>query len=606
MHCALTTAMNANLPGNFRWLNLSQALGSFMDNLFKMLTVFYLSGGLGMPLEKTLALATVLLVVPFILFSNLAGSLVDRYSKTTLFRIVKGAELALLSLSFPAYYSGRAWPMLGVLVLLATQSAFFGPLKRGIIPEVVPARAVADANGRLSSASYLGIIAGMVLPSFLLVTVGMSYPGVLAFAACVSVVGLAASFGIPPTAAKNRPLRVSPRIVTDTFRVFRELRSRPLLLQAALGSVAFSGLAALFQQVVVLYAGADMGLDVRKSGFLFLYVAGGIAAGARLAGLYGRRATDPGCVPAGALLLAVGLLVLPFVASAWVCNALLCLVGVGGGLCLVPLNTYLQTAPPPDRRGEVLGASETASFAAIILSAGLVAMAGGRAGLSPRALLLATALLAVLCVVWAFRVLPDAALRFAVARLVNAVYRIDVEGLDNLPLTGGALIAINHTAYSDPPIIQSLLPRRMHFVMSRAIFADWKLFRPIFRLSGAILIHKDDGPRALVKAFSGIRSFLREGEAVAIFPEGELSRNGAIAPFKAGMERMLRGVDAPIIPVYIGNLWGSVFSYASGKPGLRLPRHPFSRRRVPVRIGKPLPPGSSASDVRAAVVALSQ
>ena len=138
--------MKTHVPSNFIWLNITQAIGSFMDNLFKMLTVFYLADALGLPLERTLAISTVLLVVPFIILSNLAGALADRYSKTKLIHIVKWAELALIALSFPAYFSGRAWPMLTVLTLLACQSAFFGPLKRGIIPETVPPEAVAEAN----------------------------------------------------------------------------------------------------------------------------------------------------------------------------------------------------------------------------------------------------------------------------------------------------------------------------------------------------------------------------------------------------------------------------------------------------------------------------
>ncbi len=169
--------MKTNVPSNFIWLNITQAIGSFMDNLFKMLTVFYLADALGLPLERTLAISTVLLVVPFIILSNLAGALADRYSKTKLIHIVKWAELALIALSFPAYFSGRAWPMLTVLTLLACQSAFFGPLKRGIIPEIVPSEAIAEANGLLSATSYLGIIAGMVLPSVLCARLDVPYWG---------------------------------------------------------------------------------------------------------------------------------------------------------------------------------------------------------------------------------------------------------------------------------------------------------------------------------------------------------------------------------------------------------------------------------------------
>ena len=256
--------MKTNVPSNFIWLNLTQAIGSFMDNLFKMLTVFYLADTLGLPLERTLAMATVLLVVPFIFLSNLAGALADRYSKTKLIRIVKWAELALLALSFPAYFSGRAWPMLTVLTLLACPSAFFGPLKRGIIPEIVPAEAVAEANGLLSATSYIGIIAGMVLPSILCARFGMPYWGVLALASAVSAVGIAASYGIPATAPQRRPMRPSWRIVTDTASVFRAVRPRRMLFQAALGAAAFSGLAALFQQALMIFARNELGMTVKE------------------------------------------------------------------------------------------------------------------------------------------------------------------------------------------------------------------------------------------------------------------------------------------------------------------------------------------------------
>ena len=265
--------MKTHVPSNFIWLNITQAIGSFMDNLFKMLTVFYLADALGLPLERTLAISTVLLVVPFIFLSNLAGALADRYSKTKLIHIVKWAELALIALSFPAYFSGRAWPMLTVLTLLACQSAFFGPLKRGIIPEIVPEEAVAEANGLLSATSYIGIIVGMVLPSVLCARFGMPYWGVLALASVVSAVGIAASYGIPATAPQRRPMRPSWRVVTDTVSVFRAVRPRRMLFQAALGAAAFSGLAALFQQALVIFARNELGMTIKEAGFPFFFVA---------------------------------------------------------------------------------------------------------------------------------------------------------------------------------------------------------------------------------------------------------------------------------------------------------------------------------------------
>ena len=595
--------MKTNVPSNFIWLNITQAIGSFMYNLFKMLTVFYLADTLGLPLERTLALSTVLLVVPFIFLSNLAGAMADRYSKTTLIHIVKWAELALIALSFPAYFSGRAWPMLTVLTLLACQSAFFGPLKRGIIPEIVPAKAVAEANGLLSATSYIGIIVGMVLPSILCARLGVPYWGVLALAAMISAIGIAASYGIPATTPQRRPVRPSWRIVTDTVSVFRAVHPHRMLFQAALGAAAFSGLAALFQQVLVIFARNELGMTIKEAGFPFFFVAAGIIAGSWLAGRYGRNTLDAGCVPAGALAMTLGLVAIPLTSSRIVFDTALVVAGIGGGLCLVPLNTYLQTGSEADRRGEILGASETASFFAIVLSSGLVALLGDLIGLSAQGLVVATALLVALSFVWALVVLPVDAFRFVLSRLTRLFYDVHVEGLENIPGQGGALLAMNHTAFVDAPIVQSVVARSMRFVMSREVFSTWKWCRPVFRLVRAIQIHTTDNAKALIRSINAARDALRGGELLAIYPEGELTPTGRIEEFRHGFEKMVKGTNAPIVPIYIGNLWGSIFSHAGGKPGLRLPRH-LRPRRVTIRIGRPLPATATAQDVREAVLAL--
>ena len=154
-----------------------------------------------------------------------------------------------------------------------------------------------------------------------------------------------------------------------------------MLFQAALGAAAFSGLAALFQQVLVIFARNELGMTIKEAGFPFFFVAAGIVAGSWLAGRYGRNTLDAGCVPAGALAMTLGLVAIPLASSRIVFDAALVVAGIGGGLCLVPLNTYLQTGSDADRRGEILGASETASFFAIVLSSGLVALLGDLIGL---------------------------------------------------------------------------------------------------------------------------------------------------------------------------------------------------------------------------------
>ena len=162
---------------------------------------------------------------------------------------------------------------------------------------------------------------------------------------------------------------------------------------------------------------------------------------------------------------------------------------------------------------------------------------------------------------------------------------------------------MNHTAFVDAPIIQSVVGRSMRFVMSREVFATWSWCRPVFRLVRAIQIHATDNAKALIRSINAARDALRGGELLAIYPEGELTPSGRIERFRHGFEKMAKGTGAPIIPIYIGNLWGSIFSHARGKPGLRLPRH-LLPRRVTVRVGRPLPATATADEVRAAVLAL--
>ena len=210
-------------------------------------------------------------------------------------------------------------------------------------------------------------------------------------------------------------------------------------------------------------------------------------------------------------------------------------------------------------------------------------------------------------------VLLDAAVQDLAASLLETqarravvpgtAYDVHVEGLENIPGQGGALLAMNHTAFVDAPIVQSVVARSMRFVMSREVFSTWKWCRPVFRLVRAIQIHTTDNAKALIRSINAARDALRGGELLAIYPEGELTPTGRIEEFRHGFEKMVKGTNAPIVPIYIGNLWGSIFSNAEGKPGLRLPRH-LRPRRVTVRIGRPLPATATAQDVREAVLAL--
>jgi acyl-[acyl-carrier-protein]-phospholipid O-acyltransferase/long-chain-fatty-acid--[acyl-carrier-protein] ligase len=587
---------------HFHYLNISQAIGSMIDNLFKMLTVIYIVSILKHDLTSTLALASALLVIPFLLFSNVAGTLTDRYSKSTLFIIIKWAELFCLLIAFPALWSKSAWPLQSILFLQAAQSAFFGPVKRGIVPELVAEEDLANANGQLTGASYLGIIIGISLPSFAVTVLHASYLTILTGSTLLSIVGLFCAYQIPRTPAANRISTPSLLILPDAIRAMRSLLPHTWLMRAALGGIAFSGIAALFQQILVVYARDVAGLSVEASGYLFLLVAVGIAAGAWLSGRLSAHTIEAGLVPIGTLGLTVVFFALGIVHTLASIFPLLVLGGLSAGLCIVPLTAFLQAKAPASNRGEIFGAVEFWSFGAMVGSSVLFYLFSNVLLLSARTCMLLTGGISAIAAAWALMRLPFHTARFVVTRVIRFIYRIKVYGLENLPHEGGALLVSNHVSYSDGVIIQSMSHRMIHPIVSREIYAAWGWCQPAFRLCGAILVHPNDGPRALVRTINTARATLLKGDLVVIFPEGQLTRNGELQPFKKGFAHIVKNTDIPIIPIHLGNLWGSVFSFYYGEPGIRFPRCLF--RRVTVRIGTPLPPTATAEEAQSAVTKL--
>ncbi len=593
---------------SFKWLNRAQTIGALNDNLFKMVAVIFASSVLKQSLPDALAFATVLLVLPFVLFSNIAGALADRHSKRSLVITAKWAELSLMLLAFPALASERAWPIYSMVFLLATQSTLFGPVKRGIVPELVDETDLAAANGKMTAFTYLGIIVGLFIPSLLTTFCGFNCYGVLAVGAALSVYGLFSAYRIDRVPAQNPAARVTLRsalMVPDTVAAFRAVRGNTWLWRAAWGSVLFNAVAALFQQNLVLFAEQSMGLTVEYGGYLFFFLAVGIALGSWFTAKVSTHRLESGVIPWGVLLLSAGTLVLALAHTWIVSGILLVLAGFGAGCWIVPMTTHLQSEAPAERRGEIFGAVEFASCVAMILAAGLVYLFAKVLGLGANWLLALSGFGTLLVALWAFWRLSYQSLRFAVTMLTHCVYKVEIKGMENLPVSGGAMVVMNHTAYSDCVLIQAITQRPIRYVMSREIYGDWTWCRLVFNFIGAILIHTTDGPRKLVQSIRAAQQSLKNGELLAIWPEGRLTRTGDIETFHKGFEKIAEGTGAPVIPIHMSNLWGSIFSCknANGEPGLRFPRH-FGRRRVVINIGKPLPPNATAYEAREAVMEL--
>lgn len=177
-------------------------------------------------------------------------------------------------------------------------------------------------------------------------------------------------------------------------------------------------------------------------------------------------------------------------------------------------------------------------------------------------------------------------------------YRLRVDGREHLPASGGALLVANHLSFVDACILAAATGRFVRFLMHEHYYRKpW--LRLVCRLVGVIPISTEQKPRELIRSLRTAAEAIQQGALVCIFPEGQVSRTGRMLPFRRGFERIMDGLDAPIIPVSLESVWGSIFSFARRRFLWKLPqRLPYP---VSVSYGQPLPATATPAEARQAV-----
>ena len=597
----MNSTVNAERP--LYWLNATQSLGALNDNILKLLIIFFLIGsrGAGEAVTVTAGVGAAF-VLPFLLFSAPAGCLADRFAKSRLIVAAKIMEVAVTALAVAAFALGWERGLYLVVFLMATHSAFFSPAKYGVIPELVAKERLSGANGLIESSTFLAIIVGTALASLLTqLSCGRTW---LAATVCLAVAlaGLFTACRMPGTGTVrgDRPVALFPWEILKTLHGIRDDRQ---FLLAILGLAYFMFVAAFAQLNLIGYGIERLGLSEAQSGYLFLAAAFGIGLGSLLAAKLSGRDVEFGIVPIGAAGLTLAPVLLHAApGSPAVCLAIIFLFGLSAGLFSLPLQTFIQFRATPARRGELLAASSFINWIGILAASGLTWLASGPLQLSAgQGFSLIGASTLVLTAV-SLRILPDFLLRFLALVAMRLLYRIRISGAENLPTEGGALLVPNHVTWLDALILTATNQRRIRFVMERSIYHT-PLLNRLFRLMGVIPVSANDGRRELAEFIKKARTALDEGYLVCIFAEGALTRNGMLQEFRGGFERIVKGSDHPVIPVYIGGAWGSILSYYHGRLLCRWPG--ISPYPVGILFGAPLPATSTALQVRQAVTELS-
>ncbi len=356
---------------SFYLLNAAQFTGALNDNIFKLLVIYLLISVKGPASANIiLSLAGAIFVIPFLLFSSAAGVLADRISKRTIIVFCKALELTIMLFACVTVYIESEFGLYFALFLLATHSAIFGPSKYGIIPELVEQKMVSRANASLTSLTYLAMILGTFLASFLTEITNKNFLVIALFCTFVSLVGLFAGFGITKTEAVRSTKKINPFFFYEIYQTVKISWKIPNLLPCIFGSSFFLFIGAFTQLNMIPFAMQSLGLSDVGGGYLFLATAIGIAIGSIISGKLAKESVEPGISCIAGVFIGIFFLLLSLLSFSLIAVIiLLTLLGVAGGCYLIPFDSYLQVNSPDEKRGQIIAAANFFSFIGVLMAA---------------------------------------------------------------------------------------------------------------------------------------------------------------------------------------------------------------------------------------------
>jgi len=556
------------------------------------------------------AIVNALILLPFIFLFSPAGFLSDKYSKVQIIRVASLIAIGITTLILISYIMGWFWVAFGLTFILAAQSAIYSPAKYGLIKEMTGNEQLSSANALVQSVTIISILAGAVIYSIFFesllanqsVDKGeiLQYIYPLGFALILaSVVEFLLSLRLIQSIEIKKSMRFKPKKYANLTYLrgnIRLLKKHQTVWLSIIGLSIFWGISQLVIAVFGEYLKSQLGVDNTVIAQAILALSGvGIIVGSLLVSRVSHHYIETGLIPIGALGITVTLFLIPMFNSLVFLGILFFFYGLFSGFLIVPLNTLIQFATPKRIMGKVLAGNnfmQNLSMFIFLIITSMIAYLGFESS----SLFIIASTIAFLGFLYTLVHLPQSFIRFVIKSLFGLKYRIDVEGLDNIKSSRGVLFLGNHVSFLDWAFLQIAYPKQIRFVIDRAYYNIWYL-TPIFKFFGAIPISIRGGKNALAL----VSEALNNGETVALFPEGHLSRNGHIGKFQKGFELATKEVsrNAVIVPFYLRGLWEGQFSNASEKLKEK------NQRDIGVTFGKAISIHSSSEEVKEAVVKLS-
>jgi 1-acyl-sn-glycerol-3-phosphate acyltransferase len=610
---------------NFGPFFKTQFLGAFNDNIYKntlmLIIAFSASNELGLDVNVVLNIAAGLFILPFFLFSGIAGQVTEKYEKSSLIRKIKLLEIPIMIAAAIGFMFEQYFFLLILLFLMGTQSTFFGPAKYAILPQHLKPEQLVAGNALVEMGTFVAILMGtisagiiMEFDAFLLITSTL--------VVVLAVLGYWVSRSIPIAVSSAPNLKISYNPFTTTRELVRTTReNRPIYL-AIMAISWFWFLGAAYLTQFPNFSKEILNGDSSLVTLLLAIFTFGIGFGSMLCEKLSKSRVELGIVPLGALGLtifgiglyfsipekpieAISWLAFLKISDNWALLVNLAGIGIAGGIFIVPLYAYIQERAPEKYRARTIAVVNIMNALFMVTSTLVGIVFLGIMGLSISDFFLVISIMNIVVCLYVFYQVDEFALRFVVWILSHTLYRVTPHNLEHIPKDGAAVIVCNHVSFVDALLIAGACPRPIRFVMDHNIFKN-PMTGWFFRLVKAIPIapkHQDEV--IYNKAFADISDALKDGQMVCIFPEGKLTKDGKMNEFKSGIETILAKDPVPVIPFALKGLWGSFFSNKNGTPFSSIPKRFWSR--VDIISDHPLPPYNlKAADLQKTVQKLLQ
>jgi acyl-[acyl-carrier-protein]-phospholipid O-acyltransferase/long-chain-fatty-acid--[acyl-carrier-protein] ligase len=553
-----------------------QFLGAFNDNVLKFALLFLANFGIFArepdKAEMLAAAATGLFILPYFLFSALAGQLADMVDKARLVRWIKAAEVAIMALGLTGFWFQSIPLLLTALFLMGLHSTLFGPVKYSILPQHLATGEIMGGTALIEGGTFLAILGGQLLAG----VVPPWEAGLIATG--LAVLGFLAALAIPSAPPLRGVHKVDWNVFKGTADILRAAKHGRGVWLSILGiSWFFAAGAVLVSEFAPLVSGTLAARQEVATLFLIVFsltiALGSVAVNKLLRGEVSAR-----YVPVSALFMALGMIdlwlstrgfavrtagasVQQFVATPGAIRVLvdLAIIAFAGGMFIVPLYAILQLHSPPEERSRIIAANNIVNAGVTVLIVlaitGLLATGTDVPGLIG-VLGFATLVVAFISI-W---LLPETLFKAVIRFVLKLLYRVEVSGMEHMPKPGErAVVVVNHLSFLDGILLGAFLPGRPTFAINTHIARSiW--IRPFLALFQAFPVDPTNpmAAKAMVKA-------VREGRTLVIFPEGRITVTGALMKVFDGPGMVADKADAPIIPLRLDGPQYSPFSRMKGK-----------------------------------------